>query len=445
MGRSSTQSRSDPPRGPNPAVEKSSPEILFGLKIRASCAEIAKPQGLGSANAMPAINIPRPGGWDPVRLVYERVHVTGRYIVRPRRVEGTVGGTVDPPLPAAMYPIALYPNAPLTAMVGAIPPEDLPLGYHRGHILGRARGGPNHVCNLVPIPATINSAGGEWAQLEQDMAPAAPAHHRRYFRAELDYGNPNNFNPTIPNQVRAWAYLLPTIVPGPPGIVASRTVALNVAIAAGGALVAAGGNLIHVTNILNFATADNQPVVFSAAQNLALTAVHTAYLGWAGQPVVGGGNTGGTITGGRGDPPAGTDMGPYAFLDVLETSVVLRGLLNAAFPLLNYPGLGVIKRNRQNFAVGFTAPQRELIRLVNRWNNHGRLTSDNVWYDNNTRLDSNRAQIDHIIPVNFAPPRSSNFYWNAQVTSAEFNNAKGNQSEAVFRAAFMAMPLGGGR
>ncbi|HEX8109924.1 MAG TPA: hypothetical protein VF516_19470, partial [Kofleriaceae bacterium] len=131
-----------------------------------------------------------------------------------------------------------------------------------------------------------------------------------------------------------------------------------------------------------------------------------------------------------------------AFLDVLEapTSGALRAGLNAQFPFLAYPGGGVVKRNNQNFAVNFTQPQRELIRLVNRWRNNGRLSSDNVWYDDNMRLDSNRTQIDHIIPIGFAPASSSNFYWNAQVTSDQYNRSKGNQSEAGFRAAYQAAP-----
>jgi hypothetical protein len=389
---------------------------------------------------MPTINFPR-AGWDPVTLVYERVHVTGRFIVRPTRVEGTVGGPGVAALPAGMFPIALYPDAPATALVGGILPEDLPLGYQRGHIMGRARGGPNHVCNLVPIPAAINV--GAWAQLELAIA-AAPGlgGHRRYFRADLAYGNPNNFNPTLPSYVRAWTYRLATIPAA--GIVAARTVAITAAIAAGGALIAGGGNLVHDTGVLDFATADNQPFVFSAAQNLALNAILAAYGPWGGKPVVGGGNTGGTPLGGRGDPPAGTTMGPYAFLDVLETSAALRGALNAAFPLVGYPGGGVIKRNNQNFAVGFTTPQKILIRLVNRWRNNGRLSSDNAWYDHGQRLDSNHAQIDHIIPMAFAPASSSNYYWNAQVTSTEYNNTKGNQSEAAFFAAFMAAARGAG-
>lgn len=389
---------------------------------------------------MPTINLPR-AGWDPVTIVYERVHVTGRYIVRPTRVEGTVGGPAVPALPAGMYPVSLYPNAPGTALVGGIEPEDLPLGYDRGHIMGRARGGPNHVCNLVPIPAAINT--GAWGQLETAMATAPGlGGHRRYFRADLAYGNPNNFNPTIPSNVRAWAYRLATIPAA--GVVAARTAAITAAIAAGGALIAAGGNLIHDTGVLNFAAADNQPFVFSVAQNTALNNVLIAYAAWGFQPTVGGGNTGGTPIGGRGDPPAGTTMGPYAFLDVLESSGVLRAALNVAFPFLTYPGGGVLKRNNQNFNVVFTRPQKALIRLVNRWQNNGRLTSDNQWYDNGARVDSNRAQIDHIIPINFAPASSSNFYWNAQVTTKEYNNAKGNQSEAAFQAAFLAAPRGAG-
>jgi hypothetical protein len=382
---------------------------------------------------MPTINLPMVGG-DPFTMVYQQVQVTGRSILRPTRVEGTVRAAIAGALPAAMFPLALYPDAVASGALAAITPDDMPFGYDRGHLLGIARGGPNHYGNLVPIPHAINI--GAWAQFEADMGAAPPlANHHRYMRVDLAYGDPNQVNPTIPNRVQGWAYRLPTIAGAP-----ARTAALSAAIAAGGALIAAGGNLIHATGILNFAAADNAPFVFIPAQRNALLAVRAAYAAWGAPPTVGGGNTGGTLNGGRGDPPAGTTMGPYAFLDVVETSPALRAGLNAAFPLLNYPPAGVIKRNRQSFAVTFTAPQRELIRLVNRWNNNGRLSSDNAWYDHNMRLDSNRTQIDHIIPIGFLPASSSNFYWNAQVTSAEYNRTKGKQSEAGFLAAHQAAP-----
>ena len=72
--------------------------------------------------------------------------------------------------------------------------------------------------------------------------------------------------------------------------------------------------------------------------------------------------------------------------------------------------------------------------------NAGRLTSDNAWFDHNRRLRPSETEIDHIIPIGVATGNSSNFYWNAQVTSKDYNNQKGNNLDNVFRANYMAAP-----
>jgi hypothetical protein len=70
-----------------------------------------------------------------------------------------------------------------------------------------------------------------------------------------------------------------------------------------------------------------------------------------------------------------------------------------------------------------------MIKLANQFMNAGRYNSDNAWYDRDRRLRMSEAQIDHIIPKSSAT--SSNFYWNAQLTSQEYNGSiKGAQSEA---------------
>jgi len=64
-----------------------------------------------------------------------------------------------------------------------------------------------------------------------------------------------------------------------------------------------------------------------------------------------------------------------------------------------------------------------MIKLVNQFNNVGRYNSDNDWYDQGHRLRMIEAQIDHIIPQSHV--NSSNFYWNAQVTSHEYSREAG--------------------
>ena len=397
---------------------------------------------------MPTLTIPR-GAYDPVVVTYQRIHVTGRSIVRPTRVEGTVGGAAVPGLGANVYPIALYPDAVGGGIpVGVIDNQDMPIGYHRGHIMARALGGPSHCYNLVPMPSTINN--GAWAQMETALrnahANVSYIPQRIYFRADLGYAaDLNAGDPTLPTAVRAWGYQMGTLAGGA-GLVAARTAALNAAILAG-----APGRIHRINPPLNFATPAAQPFAFTVAQTTAMNAVIAAYAIWANAPVVGGGNTGGTPTGGRGDPPAGTVMGPYVELDVLEDPAAGPALiagLNAAFGAavlppggLNYPAGGVTKRNNQNFAVGFTQPQKRMIRLWNWWHHAGRTWSDNAWYDQSRRLGLIEAQIDHIIPVTNAA--SSNFYWNAQVTSHAYNNWKGNQTEAGAYAAFHAAGVRG--
>lgn len=152
-------------------------------------------------------------------------------------------------------------------------------------------------------------------------------------------------------------------------------------------------------------------------------------------------------SGGRGDQPAGTALGPYAFLDVLDDGALgppLVGALNVAFVAegLNYPAGGAVKRN-QHVAVAFTQPQKRLIRIANRWMNAGRMTSDNEWFDFQRRVRPSEAEIDHVIPMAVAAGDSSNFYWNAQLTSKEYKVLKGNQREATFQNNFMAQPSAG--
>lgn len=388
---------------------------------------------------MPKKSLARPA-WDPVTVTYERIHVTGRYIVRPTRIEGTVGGAALPGLPNNVYPIALYPNVASGANpVGAIEAQDMPIGYHRGHIMARALGGPNDPYNLAPMPSSINN--GTWAAMENALKQAHNAirylPQRIYFRANLGYATDVNAgDPTLPTAVEAWGYQLPIIVPGAAGIEAARTVALDGAIAAGAV------NLVHrITPPANFANAAAQPFVFNAAQINALTAVQTAYSTWANAPLTGGGNTAGRAAGGRGDPPANAMIGPYSYLDVIDDPAVggpLIGPLNAAFgPAflppngLNYPGGGINKRNNTNASVHFRDAQKRLIRLAHMWRHTGRFFSDNYWYEQNRRLGIVEVQIDHIIPQNKA--NSSNYYWNAQVVSHAYNTMKSGQDEtAVF-------------
>ncbi|WP_162878087.1 DNA/RNA non-specific endonuclease [Trinickia diaoshuihuensis] len=349
-----------------------------------------------------------------------------------------------------MFPVSTYPDfAPGGGEPVGLPHDDLPIGYHRGHIFARALGGVNSAFNLVPMPQAINN--GDWATMERALtnahAAVAMLPVRIYFRAELAYAHPNAGDPTIPNSVSAWGYQLPILAPGA-GLVAARTVALSTAIAGG-----IPNRIYRINPPSNFSAAGDQPFVFTGPQNTAFQNVVNAFNIWAGAPVPGGGNTGGTPVGGRGDPPAGIVPGPYAFLDVLEDGAVGPGLiagLNAAFGAavlppagLNYPAGGAVKRNNQNFAVGFTQDQKRLIRLANRWLNTGRLTSDNLWFDNQRRLLPSETEIDHIIPVGAAAGNSSNFYWNAQVTSKSYNNQKGNNLDAVFQANYMAAPAVG--
>lgn len=399
---------------------------------------------------MPVRIIPR-AGWDPVSITYETIHVTGRDIVRPIMVEGTVGGPAVGLLPATTFPLATYigfqPGGGGEPAPG-LNRDDLPIGYHRGHIMARALGGPNSAFNLTPMPGIVNN--GAWAQMETALSAAHAAAAflpvRIYYRARLDYAHPNAGDPTIPNAASAWGYRLP-ILPAGAGLVAARTAALTAAIA-GGLL----NRIYRINPPQDFSAAGDQPFVFTGAQDAALQAIQAAYAGWGAQPTPGGGNTGGTPTGGRGDPPGGTALGPYAFLDVLEDGALgpaLIAALNAAFGAavlppagLNYPGGGVTKRNNQGFAVGFTQVQKTLIRLVNRWNNAGRMTSDNAWFDHGRRLRPSEAEIDHAIPATLA--NSSNFYWNAWVTSKAYNVQKGNQLPGAFFAAFMAAPAAGG-
>lgn len=375
--------------------------------------------------------------WDPVVVCYERIHVTRRNFVRPTRVEGTVGGPRVGPLPADMYPIALYPEAVGGVDPAGINPQDMPIGYHRGHIFGRALGGVNNPYNLVPMPSTINN--GAWGRLEQALRDAHAQVRRQqrriYFRADLGYANDLNAgDPTLPVAVRAWGYNLATIGAGGPGFVTNRTNALNLAVLGG-----APNRVHYIAAPLNFANAAAQPFVFTRTQTTALNNVLLAYTNWANKPVVGGGNTNSVAYGGRGDPPAGTTMGPYAFLDVLEDAALGGALiagLNAQFGAavlppngLDYPANGVNKRNDTNINVGFTQQQKRLIRVVNWWNAAGRTQSDNGWYDQNRRLGLIEAQIDHIIPQ--ANAHSSNYFWNAQMVSHAYNIMKGNQSEAA--------------
>lgn len=90
---------------------------------------------------MPVKHCPRPA-WDPVTITYETTAVTGRTITRPTRVEGMVGGPAVGALPATMFPVSAYPAfAPGGGEPGAGEDhDDLPIGYHRGHILARSRG-----------------------------------------------------------------------------------------------------------------------------------------------------------------------------------------------------------------------------------------------------------------------------------------------------------------
>ena len=387
---------------------------------------------------MPTIQFPR-HNWDPVVITYGRVHVTGRYIVRPTRVEGTAGGPAVGVLGPNVYPIALYADAVGGAdPVNNIVPQDMPIGFHRGHIMANVLGGVNSCYNLVPMPSTINN--GAWSQMETALRQAChAARHlpqRIYFRADLGYADDLNAgDPTLPTAVRAWGYQLPTIAGGP-GIVAARTAALTAAIAGG------APNRIHSINPpLSFAAPANQPFVFTRPQTAALTAVNAAYVLWGNQPTVGGGNTGGRAAGGRGDPPAGTAMGPYCVLDVVDDPVVgvpLIAALNAAFGAavlppngLAYPVGGINKRNNTNANVIFRPEQKRLIRLWNWWTSAGRTTSDNAWFDQSRRLGLIEAEIDHIIPKTNAS--SSNYYWNAQVTSHDYNITKGAQSEAAMQ------------
>lgn len=399
---------------------------------------------------MPVRIIPR-AGWDPVSITYETIHVTGRDIVRPIMVEGTVGGPAVGVLPGALFPLATYIGF-LPGGGGEPAPglnhDDLPIGYHRGHILARGLGGPNSAFNLTPMPGVVNN--GAWALMETALrnahAAAAFLPVRIYYRARLDYAHPNAGDPTIPNAASAWGYRLPTLAAGA-GLVAARNAALTAAIAGG-----IPNRIYRINPPQDFSAAGDQPFVFNGAQDAALQAVQAAYAGWGAQPTPGGGNTGGTPTGGRGDPPAGAALGPYSFLDVLEDGALGPALiagLNAAFgpgalpPTgLNYPAGGMVKRNNQNFAIAFRQVQKNLIRLVNRWNNNGRLSSDNGWFDFGRRLRPSETEIDHAIPVTAAT--SSNFYWNAWVTSKAYNVQKANRTDAVFMAAFMAAPAAGG-
>ena len=368
---------------------------------------------------MPNHLFPR-GTWDPMFVEYETIHQYGYTLTRPILLEGTVGGAAVPPLPAAVKPIALYSNAN-----GALAPggaaEDLPLGFDRGHIMARALGGVNTHYNLVPMPAQLNN--GDWATFERRIRDSWNVHkfsgNRIYYRVRLTYSLLGE--PTLPSAMEGWAYLRPRVHPF---TVAGRAAAINTA--------PLPSQVAH-SGPHNLDARGLDPFVFSPAQNAALTAIGTAYAAWGAQPTVGGGNNL------RGDPPAGGALGPYAALDVVDDPAqgVLRGNLNAAFPTLDYPAGGAVKS--VTLPRYFSQPQKRLLRLYNRWLNNGRLTSDNAWYDHNCRLAHSRAQIDHIVPYTHVP--TSNFYWNAQVTSRIYNGTvKGNRTEAAAQAHWSAQP-----
>jgi len=382
------------------------------------------------------------GTSDTMDVTFERIQLGDRTLLRPLRVEATVGSPYAAPLGAAIYPLSLYADvAPGTDPAAA--PQDMLAGYHRGHLIAGALGGVNTHYNLTPMTSVLNN--GAWSAFENAVRARKNAMHaspnRIYMRVTLGYNaNLNDGDPSTSNAIVGWAFELPRITGL--GVAAARTAALAAAIMAG---VGAAPNFALQTGPHDCDTQGGGPLVFTLAQTAALNAIAVAYaarVGAAAMPIVGGGNLGGTPTGGRGDPPAGTAMGPYACLDVLEDAVAGPALIagmNAQFGAAVFPPGGLayaaqVKRNNQNFAVNWTQPQRTMIKLANQFMNAGRYGSDNVWYDRERRLRMSEAQIDHIIPQSHA--NSSNFYWNAQLTSHEYNGSiKGDQSEA---AAFIA-------
>ena len=358
---------------------------------------------------MPSHEINR-GAWDPLYVVYRNVRVGPQLITRPVRLEGTVGGGDPGPLPYDVYPIALYPDAN-GSQDPSSRPYDLPPGFQRGHIMGKAIGGPPDFYNLIPMPSTVNT--GMWKLFENAISDYwktnKTAGIRIYFRAVMNYPDDvNNGDSTIPNSLQGWAYHLPTPVGGynrP-----ARTAALDAFVAAGLA------SQVAVFGPHNLQASLDNLQAFTGGQNDALDAIEVAYTGWMNSPTPGGGHAG--------DPPVGFDLGPYHMLVVVDTSPGLIANLNAAFPTLNYPGTGVTKTT---FGRAFQPAQKSLIRIYNVWNN-ARYRSDNSFYDQYRRLGLIEAQIDHIIPQ-AGTPGGPNYYWNAQLTSHEYNSKKGKKTE----------------
>ena len=248
---------------------------------------------------MPIRSFARGGVSDPMDVRFEQVPLGTNTILRPLRVEATVGGPYDGPLGGGIYPISLYPDVG-SGNDPATNPQDMMAGYHRGHLIAVSLGGVNTYYNLTPMTSVLNN--GAWSTFENAVRTRKNAMvgspNRIYMRVTLGYNpNLNAGDPSTSDAIDGWAFELPRIIP--PGVPAARTAALTAAIAAG---VGAAANFAYHTGPHDCDTQGPGPLVFTLAQSAAMNAIAAAYalrLAAGAMPVAGGGNVGGTTTGGR--------------------------------------------------------------------------------------------------------------------------------------------------